>query len=113
MTVSEDHLASIQVIASKSDVYMRLSIYDNGEEILSVCGKGIAVVPAFIFLRDKSDTATSDYGATSRPGSKTSVLRASKTGLNTKDSKAKSIASVRLIPIKITFNKIFICKAIE
>jgi hypothetical protein len=82
------------VIASKPDVYMKLSIYDNGEEIFNVSGKGIAVVPAFIFLKDKNDSAISDYGATSRPGSKTSALRASKTGINAKDSKAKSIASV-------------------
>ena len=70
--VTEDHLASIQLTASKPDVYIKFTIYDNGEEILTTTGKGIAVIPSFIFIKDRSEnSADNTLSNTSRPGSKT------------------------------------------
>lgn len=67
VSVSEDHLASLQLTTSKSDVYIKFSILDNGEEVFSTTGKGSAVIPAFIFSKDRVDSMNS----MSRPGSKT------------------------------------------
>lgn len=68
VTVSDDHLVSLQLTTSKTDAYLKFVIYDNGEEILSVHGKGTAVIPAFIFLKDREVAGDT---ATSRPPSKT------------------------------------------
>ncbi len=45
------HLASIHFSTSKSDVFMRLTILDNNEEIVSIEGKDSVVLPAFLFMR--------------------------------------------------------------
>ncbi|XP_062575227.1 androglobin-like [Saccostrea cucullata] len=50
--VTEDHLASIQVNTSKLDVYIKLVILDNETEVATTQGKGHAVIPSFIFLKD-------------------------------------------------------------
>ncbi|RNA11153.1 androglobin isoform X31, partial [Brachionus plicatilis] len=87
VVVSDDHLTSLQLTTSKSDVYIKFTIYDNGEEVLSVTGKGTAVIPAFVFMKDR-DTQNDPTSLTSRPGSKTSIHhqapagRASKPGAN-------------------------------
>ena len=70
--VAEDHLASIQLTVSKPDVYIKFTIYDNGEEVFTTSGKGIAVIPAFIFIKDRSEnSADNTLSNASRPGSKT------------------------------------------
>jgi hypothetical protein len=74
VTVSDDHLTSLQITTSKPDVYVKLTIYDNGVEVLSSTGKGGAVIPAFIFLKDRTNTSSDSSG--SRPGSKTSPIQA-------------------------------------
>ena len=72
VVVSEDHLATLQFATSKSDVYIKLSIYDNGEEMLSVTGKGVASIPAFVFMKDRVVAPSeTEIQAISRPGSKT------------------------------------------
>lgn len=43
----------MQVQTSKSDVFIKLQVLDNEEEILSVTGKGQAVIPAFNFLSNE------------------------------------------------------------
>lgn len=68
---SDDHLLSMQITTSKPDVYIKFSIFDGEKEILSVNGKGTAVIPAFIFLKDRSE---SNGDGTSRPNSKTCKL---------------------------------------
>jgi hypothetical protein len=68
----DQHLSSLQITTSKSDVYVKLAIYDNGVEVLSATGKGCAVIPAFIFLKDRS--AANSGGTSSRPGSKNRTL---------------------------------------
>lgn len=52
MKVTEDHLASLQVNTSKPDVYIKLMVLDNEEEVISTVGKGHAVLPAYIFHKD-------------------------------------------------------------
>ena len=50
--VTEDHLTSIQMNTSKTDVYIKLTVLNNEEEVASTIGKGHAVIPAFQFLKD-------------------------------------------------------------
>ncbi|XP_035827266.1 androglobin [Aplysia californica] len=50
--VTEDHFSSLQVNTSKPDVYIKLSVLDNEEEVISAVGKGHVVIPAFTFLKD-------------------------------------------------------------
>jgi hypothetical protein len=69
VTVLDDHLTTLQLTTSKPDVYIKLTIYDNGDEVLSVSGKGTAVIPAFIFSKDRN--SETDVSLVSRPGSKT------------------------------------------
>jgi hypothetical protein len=70
------HLASIQFSTSKPDVLMRLTILNNNDEVVSVEGKGSVVLPAFLFMRDVTNTIqapppTTTTQAQSRPTSKT------------------------------------------
>lgn len=51
VTVTEDHLSTLQLTTSKPDVYIKLSVYDHSELVVSVCGKGTAQIPAVIFHR--------------------------------------------------------------
>ena len=37
---------------SKTDVYIKLSVLNNEEEVASTIGKGHSVIPAFQFLKD-------------------------------------------------------------
>lgn len=72
VAVNDDRLTSLQLTTSKTDVYIKLSIYDNGVEVFSTTGKGIAVIPAFIFLKDRvSEAEQTLTSVQSRPGSKT------------------------------------------
>nr|DBA26857.1 TPA: hypothetical protein GDO54_011063 [Pyxicephalus adspersus] len=45
-----EHIATVHVQTSKSDVFIKVQIFDNHEEVVSVTGKGQAVIPAFCFL---------------------------------------------------------------
>ncbi|XP_059691562.1 androglobin [Gavia stellata] len=51
--VTASHIATVQVQTSKSDVFIKLQVLDNEEEIVSVTGKGHAVIPAFNFLSNE------------------------------------------------------------
>lgn len=50
------HLASLRFQTSKSDVLMRLTVFDNNEELLRVEGKGCLVVPSILFMRNVTNT---------------------------------------------------------
>ncbi|XP_032299535.1 androglobin isoform X3 [Coturnix japonica] len=50
VNVTLSHIATVQVQTSKSDVFIKLQVLDNEEEIVNVTGKGQAVIPAFHFL---------------------------------------------------------------
>ncbi|XP_027543440.1 androglobin isoform X7 [Neopelma chrysocephalum] len=52
--VKAPHTATVQVQTSKSDVFIKLQVLDNEEEIISVTGKGHAVIPVFTFLSNGS-----------------------------------------------------------
>lgn len=51
--VTAPHIATVQVQTSKSDVFIKLQVLDNEEEIVSVTGMGHAVIPAFKFLSNE------------------------------------------------------------
>lgn len=56
---------------------MRLTVLNNNDEVTSVEGKGSVVLPAFLFLRDVTNTAQAATTAAqppSRPQSKTGGL---------------------------------------
>ncbi|XP_078322767.1 androglobin-like isoform X13 [Crassostrea virginica] len=65
--VTEDHLSTIQMNTSKLDVYIKLVILDNEVEVATSQGKGHAVIPSFIFLKDL------DPNEEKRPSSRASV----------------------------------------
>ncbi|KAM9656103.1 androglobin [Morphnus guianensis] len=67
--VSAPHIATVQVQTSKSDVFIKLQVLDNEEEIVSVTGKGHAVIPAFNFL--SNETLLSSHS------SKTQIIQSS------------------------------------
>ncbi|NWX47506.1 ADGB protein, partial [Steatornis caripensis] len=67
--VTASHIATVQVQTSKSDVFIKLQVLDNEEEIVSVTGKGHAVIPAFNFL--SNETLLSSYS------SKTQIIQSS------------------------------------
>ncbi len=72
VTVTEDHLSTMQITTSKADVYIKLSVYDNGELVTSVLGKGIAQIPAVIFHKDRLEgEGQQQVQRESRPSSKT------------------------------------------
>ncbi|NXN57414.1 ADGB protein, partial [Rynchops niger] len=52
--VTASHIATVQAQTSKTDVFIKLQVLDNEEEIVSVTGKGHAVIPAFNFLSNET-----------------------------------------------------------
>ncbi|XP_041108297.1 androglobin isoform X3 [Polyodon spathula] len=60
--VISDHLATVQVQTSKPDVYIKLQILDNDDEVACSTGKGHAVVPAFTFLPNERPSSPSRKG---------------------------------------------------
>jgi hypothetical protein len=89
VTVSEDHLSTIQVTTSKPDVYIKLSVYDEGEEVVSVTGKGVAQIPAVIFHKDRLEGAEALTGRRdSRPSSK---IQTKQIGAKTEEKKMSKV----------------------
>ncbi|NWR73225.1 ADGB protein, partial [Centropus unirufus] len=58
VNVTAPHVATVQVQTSKSNVFVKLQVLDNEEEILSVTGKGHALIPAFNFLSNGNVLST-------------------------------------------------------
>ena len=65
--VTEEHLASLQLSTSKSDVYVKLQVLDGEEELGSAVGKGHVVLPAITFQKDPG---TEDGGEAKRSSSR-------------------------------------------
>ncbi|XP_071662490.1 androglobin isoform X2 [Patagioenas fasciata] len=84
--VRVSHIATVQVQTSKPDVFIKVQVLDNEEEIVSVTGKGHAVIPAFYFL--SNETILSSHS------SKTQISHSSKKESDTVGSKKKSHTSV-------------------
>ncbi|XP_067150851.1 androglobin [Apteryx mantelli] len=61
--VTASHIATVQVQTSKSDVFIKLQVIDNEEEIVSATGKGHAVIPAFNFLSNERLSSSSSSKA--------------------------------------------------
>ncbi|NXD87185.1 ADGB protein, partial [Halcyon senegalensis] len=76
--VTASHIATVQVQTSKSDVFIKLQVLDNEEEIVRVTGKGHAVIPAFNFLSNEMLLSTHS--------SKTQIIRSSTKKENWKNS---------------------------
>ncbi|XP_066452045.1 androglobin isoform X2 [Eleutherodactylus coqui] len=45
-----EHIATLKVQTSKSDVFIKIQILDNDEEVVSATGKGQVLIPAFCFM---------------------------------------------------------------
>ncbi|XP_067675678.1 androglobin-like isoform X1 [Haliotis asinina] len=90
--VTEDHLVSLQVNTSKLDVYIKLSVLDHTEEVISAVGKGHIVIPAFIFQKDYNPEEQEAKRSSSR-----SSNRGGKGGTSTQNmaGKGKRIESAR------------------
>uniref|UniRef100_A0A8B9EQN5 Androglobin n=1 Tax=Anser cygnoides TaxID=8845 RepID=A0A8B9EQN5_ANSCY len=65
--VTASHITTVQVQTSESDVFFKLQVLDNEEEIVSVTGKGHAVIPAFNFLSSETHLSSN--------GSKTQIIQ--------------------------------------
>ena len=70
MTVTEDNLLTLNITTSKQDVYLKLTVYDNGEEIVSATGKGSVQIPAVIFQKDHIENGAELVPNSSRPSNK-------------------------------------------
>ncbi|XP_031793514.1 androglobin isoform X3 [Sarcophilus harrisii] len=46
-------IVTVQVRTSKSDVFIKLQILENEEEVVSTIGKGHAIIPSFFFLSNE------------------------------------------------------------
>ncbi|CAL1548032.1 unnamed protein product [Lymnaea stagnalis] len=97
--VAEDHFASLQVNTSKRDVYIKLSILDNDEEIISAVGKGHVVIPAFIFLKNITQDDI-DRRSGSRASMKGSVAAVSNKSdkVSTKTKRSESVVNEQAPP---------------
>ncbi|KAI0209587.1 Androglobin [Lamellibrachia satsuma] len=81
--VTEDHLVSLQMATSKSDVVVRLEILDHEEVKTTATGKAHVVLPAFVFQKDpspntpavNSQTGASEEETSRRSGSRMSAGR--------------------------------------
>lgn len=75
-------------MTSKPDVYLKLSVYDDGEEVITVCGKGIAQIPAVIFNKDRLENDLLSNRRDSRPSSKIQMKQG---GSKTDDKKLSKV----------------------
>lgn len=62
----DNHLVSLQLNTSKSDVYIKLQILDHEEELVSAVGKGHVVLSSFIFLKDFNPSEDTEKRPSSR-----------------------------------------------
>ncbi|XP_051780264.1 androglobin-like [Erpetoichthys calabaricus] len=64
VTVTVKHFTTVQIQTSQSDVYIKLQILDNEEEVASTIRKGSAVIPVFTFWPNETPSSTSSEGTT-------------------------------------------------
>ncbi|KAK7107724.1 hypothetical protein V1264_015593 [Littorina saxatilis] len=93
--LTEEQLCSLQVSTSKADVYVRLCVLDNEEEMASATGKGHVVIPAFVFHKDPLlPGEEAAQPAPTQPEPKRSSSRTSNRG-GTKGAKGKRAESAK------------------
>ncbi|NXG88285.1 ADGB protein, partial [Stercorarius parasiticus] len=85
--VTASHIATVQAQTSKSDVFIKLQVLDNEEEVVSVTGKGHAVIPAFNFL--SNETLLSSHSSKSQI-IQSSTKKESETGASKKKGHVSS-----------------------
>ncbi|ELT91375.1 hypothetical protein CAPTEDRAFT_224147 [Capitella teleta] len=68
--VTEDHLVSLQLQTSKSDVYIRLQVLDGDTELVQAVGKGHVVLPAILFQKDPGEDVPETKRSSSRQSNK-------------------------------------------
>ncbi|KAM9019058.1 androglobin isoform 1-T1 [Ara ararauna] len=81
------HVATVQVQTSKSDVFIKLQVLDNEEEISSVTGKGQAVIPAFNFLSNEMLLSSQSSKISQSSTRKESEMKGSKKKVHNSSSK--------------------------
>ncbi|NXJ59505.1 ADGB protein, partial [Rostratula benghalensis] len=86
--VTASHIATVQAQTSKSDVFIKLQVLDNEEEIVSVTGKGHAVIPAFTFLTNESFHSSKPQIIQSITKKESETGGSKKKGVSSKDSKS-------------------------
>ncbi|XP_069706973.1 androglobin [Phaenicophaeus curvirostris] len=94
VNVTASHVATVQVQTSKSDVFIKLQVLDNEEEIVSVTGKGHALIPAFNFLSNEkllsSHSSKTIIHSSTRKESETGVSKKKSHISYLKDTKSSS-----------------------
>uniref|UniRef100_A0AAQ5ZN54 Globin domain-containing protein n=1 Tax=Amphiprion ocellaris TaxID=80972 RepID=A0AAQ5ZN54_AMPOC len=65
--VTSDSLGTIQFETSKPDVFIRLSVLDQGKEVCSKTGKGEVIIPVFFFLANKDPSCTDEKNKNGSP----------------------------------------------
>ncbi|KAM4042962.1 androglobin isoform 2-T2 [Anomaloglossus baeobatrachus] len=91
-----EHIATIQVQTSKSDVFINLQILDNDKEVVSTTGKGQALIPAFCFL--PTERPLSSYSSKSQmitSGTKKGRISSGGSQKNKTSSRPGSITEVQ------------------
>ncbi|NXY41508.1 ADGB protein, partial [Ceuthmochares aereus] len=92
--VTASHVATVQVKTSKSDVFIKLQVLHNEEEIVSVTGKGHALIPAFNFLSNEkllsSHSSETIIHSSTRRESETGLSKKKSSISSSKDTKSSS-----------------------
>ncbi|XP_010016744.1 PREDICTED: androglobin, partial [Nestor notabilis] len=81
------HIATVQVQTSKPDVFVKLQVLDNEEEISSVTGKGHAVIPTFNFLSNEMLSSSQSSKISQSSTKKESEMKGSKKKVHNSSSK--------------------------
>ncbi|KAL8623367.1 hypothetical protein ACOMHN_065901 [Nucella lapillus] len=106
--VTEDQLVSLQVCTSKVDVYLRLCVLDQEEEVCSATGKGHVVIPAFIFQKDILAPPSPDDPTAAANASQLEVRMSSRTSTrvgSSKGQKVKKSSSMKSQEDKVSIHK--------
>ncbi|XP_073528793.1 androglobin [Phyllobates terribilis] len=91
-----DHIATVQVQTSKSDVFIKLQILDNDKEVVSATGKGQALIPAFCFLpTERPSSSYSNKSQVLASGTKKGRISSGGSQKNKTSSRPGSIAEIQ------------------
>ncbi|NXG07015.1 ADGB protein, partial [Sakesphorus luctuosus] len=99
--VKAPHTVTVQVQTFKSDVFIKLQILDNEEEIKSVTGKGHAVIPVFNFLNNESPLSSHSrktQAIQSSTNKDSEPVRLKKTTRNSFSKDSKTSSKTGLVP---------------
>ncbi|XP_078505336.1 androglobin isoform X2 [Lissotriton helveticus] len=83
--VSAEHMATIRVKTSKSDVFIKLQILNNEKEVVSTTGKGLATIHAFQFQPEERPVSSLSGKSQPATGVGLKRKRSSHTAIDQKD----------------------------